>query len=366
MTLLGSSGTPGVDSRLLMIGNFLSETGTRSVTEDLAAQLTSQGWRVRSASAMRPRLLRLCDMVATTWRSRSTCSVAIVDVYSGAAISWAIAVCAVWSASGKPFILSLHGGNLPQFSARWPRLVRKLLRSAAAVTAPSHYLLKQMEPYRADIRLHPNGLTLAHHTFTHRLNVAPRLVWVRSFHETYNPTMAVDVLAQVIEEFPEATLTMIGPDKGDGSLQAAQAAAARLGVADRVRFVGRIPKSEVPARLDKADIFLNTTNVDNTPLSVLEAMASGLCVVSTNVGGLPYLLEDGIDALLVSPRDPRAMANAVKHLIRDRDHAGRLSAAAHAKAREFDWSAVIPKWDRLLAACATRAQSGWTLLPHEQ
>jgi glycosyltransferase involved in cell wall biosynthesis len=349
-----------------MIGNFLSDTGTRSVTEDLAAQLSAQGWKVRSASDQRPRLLRLWDMLVTTWRSRSTCSVALVDVYSGAAIFWAIAVCIVWSTSGKPFILSLHGGNLPQFSARWPRLVRRLLRSAAAVTAPSQYLLKQMAPYRADIRLHPNGLSLAHHTFTHRRDIAPRLVWVRSFHDTYNPSMAVHVVAQLSEEFPDATLTMIGPDKGDGSLEAARAAAAMLGVADRVRFVGRVPKSEVPAWLDKADVFLNTTNVDNTPLSVLEAMASGLCVVTTNVGGLPYLLENGTDALLVSSNDAGAMADAVKHLIRNRDHAGRLSAAAHAKATEFDWSAVIPKWDRLLTACATRTESGWKLLPNEQ
>ncbi len=348
-----------------MIGNFLSETGTRSVTEDLAVQLGAQGWRIRSASAQRRRWARLYDMVKTTWRSRSTCAVAIVDVYSGAAISWAVAVCLVWRAAGKPVIMSLHGGNLPKFSARWPRLVRTLLESAAAVTAPSPYLLNQMAQYRPDVQLYPNGLSLAHHNFMHRASVAPRLVWVRSFHETYNPSMAVQVVARLRQDFPNSTLVMIGPDKEDGSLQAARTAAESLGVADCVRFVGRIPKDDVPAWLDKADIFLNTTNVDNTPLSVLEAMASGLCVVSTNVGGLPYLLEHGSDALLVSPNDPDAMADAVKYLVRNPDHAFRMSAAAHAKAKAFDWAAVIPKWDRLLTACATRAGSGWAPLPNE-
>ncbi len=68
-----------------------------------------------------------------------------------------------------------------------------------------------------------------------------------------------------------------------------------------VDFWASVEKSEVPAWLAKGDIFLNTTNVDNTPVSVIEAQAAGLCVVSTNVGGIPFLLENGKDALLVPP-----------------------------------------------------------------
>src|SRR6185436_16069131 len=101
-------------------------------------------------------------------------------------------------------------------------------------------------------------------------------------------------------------LTMIGPDKGDGSLQQTQRVAGERGVVNHISFVGGVPKREVPERLSHADIFLNTTNVDNTPVSVLEAMACGLCVVNTNVGGLPYLLEHEEDALLVPPADVAA------------------------------------------------------------
>ena len=76
---------------------------------------------------------------------------------------------------------------------------------------------------------------------------------------------------------------------------------ADLGVSERVEFAGGVAKADVPAALSRGDIFLNTTNVDNTPVSVLEAQAAGLAVVSTNVGGLPFLLEDGKNALLVPP-----------------------------------------------------------------
>ena len=158
------------------------------------------------------------------------------------------------------------------------------------------------------------------------------------------------MLARVRMEFPDARLTMVGPDRGDGSLARTRRAVERLGVEDRVEFPGGVEKRDVPRWLQKGDIFLNTTDVDNTPTSVVEAMACGLCVVSTNVGGLPYLLEDGKDSLLVSPNDSGAMAAAVCRLLADANLGARLSRAATEKARNMDWSVVLPKWEALLQA----------------
>jgi glycosyltransferase involved in cell wall biosynthesis len=140
---------------------------------------------------------------------------------------------------------------------------------------------------------------------------------------------------------------MVGPDKGDGSFEKTMEAANLLGVKDRIEFPGLVPKNDVPHWLNKGDIFLNTTNVDNTPVSVIEAMACGLCIVSTNVGGIPYLLEDGVDALLVPPEDPEAMANAVKRILTDPQLAASLSANARKKAEAFSWEKVLPMWEAL-------------------
>jgi glycosyltransferase involved in cell wall biosynthesis len=106
--------------------------------------------------------------------------------------------------------------------------------------------------------------------------------------------------------------------------------------------------------MNRGDIFLNTTNVDNTPISVIEAMACGLCVVSTNVGGLPYLLENEEDALLVAPGDPEAMATAVRRLLTDAELAERLSRNARRKAEQFDWSVILPRWQALLRLAAKK------------
>ena len=334
--------------RLLLIGNFLSASlRTRSVSEDLASRLAASGWDVQVTSTRRARLPRLADFLTTTWRRRHTYDVAHVDVYSGSAFVWAEAATAVLRAAGKPYVLTLHGGNLPEFARRWPGRVERLLRPATAVAAPSRFLLEQLRHLRSDVQLLPNALDLVDYEFRERRQPAPRLVWLRAFHDIYNPPLAPAVLARVAAVHPDARLTMVGADKGDGSLQATLAAAERLGVRERLSIPGGVPKSEVPQRLQEGDIFINTTNVDNTPVSVLEAMACGLCVVSTSVGGIPYMLHDGVDALLVPPDDADAMAAAVCRLIADPALAARISRAGRSAVEGFDWQPVLERWQEL-------------------
>jgi glycosyltransferase involved in cell wall biosynthesis len=340
---------------VLLVGNFFSSSiGTRSYCEELACQMTRSGWPVLTTSYKRGRVSRLLDMVGTVVRNRERYSVAQVDVYSGPAFFWAEAVCCALRLVGKPYLLTLHGGNLPAFARRWPGRVRRLLNSAVIVTAPSGYLLKQMEPYRTGLRLLPNSMDLNSYTFRLRHKAEPRLLWLRAFHSIYNPGLAPRALAHLKESFPTIKLTMIGPDRQDGSRQSAIETAAKLGVSENILWPGSVAKDQVPTWLDGADIFLNTTNVDNTPISILEAMASGLCIVSTNVGGISYLLEHEQDALLVPPDDPEALASAVRRLLTDPDLAARLSRNARRKAEQFDWATVLPKWKELLTAVSER------------
>jgi glycosyltransferase involved in cell wall biosynthesis len=141
---------------------------------------------------------------------------------------------------------------------------------------------------------------------------------------------------------------MVGPDKGDGSLQIVKRMAAEMGVMDRVSLPGGVPKSEVPRWMNRNDIFLNTTHVDNRPISVLEAMACGLCIVSTNVGGIPSLLKHEQNALLVPPDDHEAMAAAIEQILTEPGLAGRLSQNARTDAERYDWSVVLPQWESLI------------------
>ena len=340
---------------ILLVGNFLSSTlGTRGVCEDLATKLASHGRKVLTTSNQPIRFWRLLDMITTVWKKRNEYTIASVDTYSGLAFVWAELVCFILKLIGKPYVLTLHGGNLPEFAGRWPHRVGRLLRSAAAVTTPSRYLLEKMKPFRSDLQLIPNSLELDGHTFKLRAVPEPRLVWLRAFHNIYNPSLAVKAISLLSKDFPGIQLRMLGPDKGDGSLQAALRTAHDLGIADHLSVLGPIPNTEVPNALCENDVFLNTTSVDNTPISVLEAMASGLCVVSTNVGGIPYLLKHDHDALLIPPDDPTLMAGAIRRILTEPGLAERLSRNARLKAEQFDWRVTLPRWEDLFNGFTVR------------
>lgn len=343
-----------VKKSLLMIGNFVSRTlGLQGSSEDLAWQFSQAGWQVITASSKPRRLARLLDMVTTAWRRRRAYQVAYVDVYSGKAFFWAEAVCLVLRRAAKPYILNLRGGALPSFARRWPGRVYRLLKSAKAAVTPSPYLLEKMKPYHRDLRIIPNGLDLPNYHSKIRVKPRPHLVWLRAFHAIYNPTLAPRVLSKLSQEFSNVSLVMVGPDK-DGSLLQTQKLTSEMGLNDKVRFPGKIAKADVPLWLQPADIFLNTTNVDNTPVSVIEAMACGLCIVSTDVGGIPYLLQHEQDALLVPPDDADAMAEAVHRILTEPGLAEHLSRQARQKVENFDWSVILPKWEELLTIVAER------------
>src|SRR5262249_5639031 len=175
----------------------------------------------------------------------------------------------------KPYVLTLHGGNLPDFSQRYPGRVRRLLASATAVTAPSGYLRQKMEGCCQNIRILPNALNLSSYPYQERGPARPKLVWLRSFHQIYNPVMAVRVIAALFRKYPAVELNMVGPDKADGSFERTKKELTKIGIEQRVKFAGQVSKKDVPRVLSEADIFLNTTSIDNTPVSVIEAMACG-------------------------------------------------------------------------------------------
>ncbi|MDL1894037.1 glycosyltransferase family 4 protein [Sphingobacteriales bacterium CHB3] len=337
--------------RVLQVGNFLSARGyTVQFVEELSDRLEQDGWHIIRASDQVNKVSRLASILSRIFVNRKNFDAAHITVYSGAAFVWAEAAAGMLRVLRKPVVLSLHGGNLPSFAERWPGRVSRLLNSADLVIAPSGYMRNAMLKFRKDILLIANPVDTRLFAYRHRENVRPRLVWLRSFHETYNPTLAAQVLSLLVQEFPDMTLTMAGPDKGDGSFQRVKETARELGVERNIVFTGRLDNKEVPGFLSNADIFVNTTNVDNTPISVLEAMACGLCVVTTNVGGIPYLLEDENEALLVERNDPASMAGAIRRILTEPDLARRLSQHARRKAEQCDWQKVLHEWKRVFTS----------------
>ena len=342
--------------RVLLIGNFLSRhTGVRGVCEELAEQFEASGLETLRTSTRKRRLARLLDMIWTIRRRRTDYDVAQIDLFGGSALLWGEAAARTLASQRKPYVVTLHGGSLPEVGDGNIRRLRQIMGRASKVTAPSSYLARELRTLREDIEVLPNGLDLELYPFRSREAPSPNLVWLRAFHEIYQPELAVRCLQSLLHEYPQARLTMAGPDKGGGSLQAVRRLVQELGLEDQVNIEGPVPKERVGHSIARGDIFLNTSRIDNAPVTVVEAMACGLCVVSTRAGGLADLVRDGETGLLVSDREPAALAEAVQRILSEPGLAGRLSTAGRAEAERFDWKRIVPRWKVILQEAATAA-----------
>ena len=190
-----------------------------------------------------------------------------------------------------------------------------------------------------------NPLILDKYEFKVRHHFQPKLLWVRAFDEIYNPMLALKTLQLLVKKYPEAELCMVGPDK-DGSLSAVKKYALKHKLP--VTITGKLKKKEWISLSAAYDIFINTSDIDNTPVSVIEAMALGLPVVSTNVGGIPYLIEEGETGLMVNPKDPEAMTEKIISLLEDPAKAMRMAKNGREKTKEFDWEFIKEEWNKVL------------------
>ena len=174
-----------------------------------------------------------------------------------------------------------------------------------------------------------------------RTDGTPLLLWVGRLQ----PWKGVDVALRALREIPQAYLMIVG----DGETRAdLERLAQELGLAERVRFLGALPRERLPSIYAAADLLLATSFASETfGIGLVEAQACGLPVVASRFGGFPEVIDEGRTGLLVPPRDPAALAAAVRSLIDDPERRRAMADAAPGWAAQFSWSAVA---DRVEAA----------------
>lgn len=318
--------------------------------EVLAGLFTRAGHEVHLSSGRIHPVARAAEHLVDLVRWRRHVDAVVVSVFSGRAFALADETITLAGALGIPTVAWLHGGNLPAFGTAHPRWVKRVLGRADAIVSPTGYLARWADTIASGGQVIPNVLELDAYPYRVREQLRPRLLWMRTFQALYDPATAVRTLADLRAGGIDASLTMAGQDKG--LLEATMSLASDLGVAPHITFPG-FASAELKAKLfADHDIFLNTNVVDNAPVTVLEAAAAGLAVVSTDVGGIPDLLADGVSARLVAPRQPEAMAADVRDLLGDAAAAARLTANARTVAEASDWPAVRERWLALIDSIA--------------
>ena len=332
---------------LLYIGNQLKHRkGTVTSIDVLGPLLETEGYNIKYASSKKSIFFRFFDMMSTVCKNRKTTDYVLIDTYSTLNFYYAFFISQLCRFLNLKYIPILHGGDLPKRLKRNPKYCKLLFNYAYKNVSPSNYIKYEFEKcgYHNLVCI-PNAIEIEKYPFSAKDFKPIRLLWVRSFSKIYNPQLAVKILKSLHDEGYNASLCMVGPDK-DGSLQRVKAFADSLNV--DVVFKGKLTKTEWVDLSINYNIFINTTNFDNMPVSVIEAMALGLPIVSTNVGGMPFLIKSQHEGLLVEPNDAKGFADAIKDIMSNPEKANKLALEARKKAETFDWQKIKHQWVSLI------------------
>lgn len=332
---------------ILYLGNALSQKGKTTTYIEILSEKLSEFSSVKVASSKSNKLLRMLDMIRLLISNRSSTDYVLIDTYSTLNFYYALIISQLCRLFKLKYIPILHGGNLEERLKKSPKMSRQIFVSAYKLVTPSHFLKHVFNNYDyTNLTYIPNTIELENYKFKKRDVNTINLLWVRSFNEIYNPVLALKVVKLIAEKGHDISLTMVGPGQND-LFQDCKNFAKKHQL--NVTFTGKLSKSAWVSLSEKCNIFINTTNIDNTPISVIEAMALGLPIVSTNVGGLPYLIDSGVEGLLTKPDSEQDMVNAILNLRNDSNLVSKLTKNARQKVEQFDWNVVKTKWEVLLS-----------------
>jgi glycosyltransferase involved in cell wall biosynthesis len=256
--------------------------------------------------------------------------------------------------AGVPVVLNYRGGDAERFFRRSFRFTRRWLRKADAIVVPSRFLEGVFAERGIEAEVVPNVIDFE--IFRPKApratnGVGPRLLIARHLEPIYDVETGLRAFALVRRSLPAAVLDVAGAGPEGERLRRL---ALDLGLERAVRFVGLVENERMPELYRSSDLVLNPSLVDNMPISILEALASGIPVVSTNVGGVPALVANGKEAVLVPPQDPGAMAEAVVSLWKAPERREALREAGLLRASAFGWSRIREDWARVYQRTVSR------------
>jgi L-malate glycosyltransferase len=251
---------------------------------------------------------------------------------------------------GARVLIHYHSGEARDHFRRFPNAPR-LLGRADRLVVPTQFLVDVFHEFGLRAEVVPNIIDLSQFSFRKRKPLRPHLVCTRGFHPYYSIELVVRAFAEVQRAYPDARLDLVGGGPVEGEIRAL---VEELNLVDSVRFCGVVSRDQIAGCYDRADIFINASWLDNMPVSILEAFASGTPVVSTSPEGMRYVVEDGRTGLLSPVADVQKLAENVLRLLNDPDFASTLAMNAFEQSREYGWNVVRTKWLKIYDSMLNR------------
>lgn len=251
---------------------------------------------------------------------------------------------------GKKTILNYHHGGAEEHLKTWRRTALPTVKLFDRIVAPSGFLVDVFAKFGLKAQAIFNVVDTENYRFRERKFLRPVFLSNRNFDALYNVGCILRAFALVQKRFPDAELIVAG----DGFEREKLKKLARDLELKNTEFLGSVAQDAMPQLYDRADIYLNSPNIDNMPSSVIEAFAAGTPVVSTDAGGIPFIVEHGETGLLVAKKDHEALAKEAMRLLENQELAQKIIAKARREVLKYSWENVRAEWLALYEELASR------------
>ena len=345
------------NKKILITGLFVSTRNKdiiyRTAADQLAEVLIENKFSLIKTSYQVNKFLRAIDIMLTILFKSFFYKIAIVPFY-GSANAFIIEN---WSTKllrllNKKIILIVHGGGLPSRLQNNPKKYLSVLKRATQIVCPSPFLQHEIKKYGIDSLVIENVLKLSDYQCVNKESFTPKILWMRAFSDIYNPLMAVRVLARLMKIMPTTTLIMAGKDLGN--LADVKQLAKQLNVENNISYPGYVHTETKNELAKQIDIYICTNKVDNAPVTFIEMMALGIPIVSVNVGGIPYLVKDNINGLLVNLDDDEAMVSAILRIVNNSKLGKQIAKNGLNTSQQYGSEIVVAKWQSLFNKLLTK------------
>ncbi len=323
--------------RILYISNYRKGIGGISTQVDLLRPyLLQEGYSVSIFSTKGNPLKRIWLFLKLLYvvRQYNVLHIHGCSEWGMLPVAYGVIAGKIWR---KRIIVTYHGGEAAEYFARHEAFARRWLKRADKVIVLNGYLEKVFEEYQIPCMVIPNIVPLREDVYQPKKSIAPKMISVRHLTDLYRIDLIIRAFAKMRETYPEATLDILG--QGDKRAELERLVVSDERLAGRVRFIGQVPNEKMYDYLKANDIMLSAPKIDNMPVSLMEAMNAGVLVISSNVGGVPYMIEHQKTGLLFDG-DAEALAEQILWALEHQKESVAMIDAAHEEVKKYSWNNI--------------------------
>lgn len=328
-------------------GSFLSKHGgLKSQGEFLSDALEKNGIDILRLTESKNKFKRIVDVFLNIKSNKSKLNLIILQVFGTKSIFLECFILFLSKIFRIKVISHVHGGSIPEIYERKKFLFDYIFSHCKINITPSPYLYNFLKSKGFNAKIIYNFIDDKDYEYYEKETIKPTILWMRTFHKIYNPKMAILTIIELKNKIENVKLYMAGYDSGEKKNISLMVEEFNLN--KEIEILGVLDNEGKQKYSKICDIYLNTTNVDNSPVSIIEMMAFGLNIISTDAGGIKDMIKNNINSIIIPKNDYEKMAESIFYLIRNQEIAKVLRENARLESEKYREKNIITIWKNLI------------------